>query len=135
MPTIVERQRLRMDMGFQPDDTVSMSDATIDAIFLEAGEYYTDPTSIAASTRVLSLRRLLMQAANEVDYTKNNSTERSSQRYDHLSKELARWQEILDYATALSGEGGAVRSGKPQQIPYHPREYPYGIFYANDWLI
>ena len=135
MATLVEQQRLRMDLGFQPDDTASLSDATIDAIFLEAGEYYTDPASIAASTRVLCLRRLMMQAANEVDYTKNNSTEKSSQRYDHLSKELARWEDILEYATALSGGSGAVRSGKSQQLPPRLREYPYGIFAVNDRLI
>lgn len=135
MATVVDQQRLRMDLGLQPDDTASMSDAVIDAIFVEAGEYYTDPASAAAATRVLSLRRLLMQAANEVDYTKNNSTEKASQRYDHLTKELARWEDILSYVEAISGDGGAVRSGKPQTIPPRIQEYPYGIFTSNARLI
>src|SRR4249920_3226436 len=101
MATQTERERLRMDLGFAPDDAASLSDTLADAIFVEAGKYYTDPASITASTRIISLRRLLMQAANEVDYTKNNSSEKASQRYDHLEKELARWEEILEYATAL----------------------------------
>lgn len=135
MATDTERQRLRMDLGFQPNDTASLSDELADAIFVEAGERYDDPNSIAACTRVISLRRLLMQAANEVDYTKNNTSEKASQRYDHLEKELARWEEILEYAQALSGDGGAVRSGSPTTLPPFISEYPYGIYTSNARLI
>jgi len=67
MATTLEQQRLRMDLGFLPDDEVSLSNEVIDDIFLEAGEQYNDPTSVTIATRVISLRRLLMQAANEVD--------------------------------------------------------------------
>jgi len=126
MTTELERQRLRMDLGFAAGDTASLSDNTIDAIFLEAGERFTDPASILISTRVISLRRMVMQAANEVDYTQNNSSEKASQRYDHLIRELRRWEGLLEDALSLASESGAVRSGKPQQIPPRIKEYPRG---------
>jgi len=126
MATLVEQQRLRMDLGFQPDDTLSLSDATIDAIFVEAGERYEDPASTLIATRVISLRRLLMQAANEVDYTQNNTSEKASQRYDHLTKEYDRWFRLLRDAEELVA-GGAVRSGKPMRVPPRVREYPEGF--------
>jgi hypothetical protein len=129
MATTVERQRLRMDLGFQPDDVASLSDAAIDAIFVEAGEYYTDPTVIAITTRVISLRRLLMQAANEVDYVANNSTEKASQRYDHLRKELERWEALQEAAEGLALAGGGVRSGKPVKNPPRIKEYPEGFLW------
>lgn len=127
MATLVEQQRLRMDLGFEPDDTISISNATIDAIFIEAGEYYEDPASMVVSTRVIALRRLVMQAANEVDYTKNNSSEKASQRYDHLLKELERWQGYLDDAIGIATGGGNVRSGKPMSLPPRIMEYPGGF--------
>jgi len=126
MATLVEQQRLRMDLGFQPDDTASLSDVTIDAIFVEAGEKYEDPNSALIATRVISLRRLVMQAANEVDYTQNNTTEKASQRYDHLTKEYDRWFRLLTNNEELLA-GGAVRSGKPMTNPPRIREYPEGF--------
>jgi len=125
-----------MDLGFAPTDIVSLPDAVIDDIFLEAGEYYSDPTVIAATARVISLRRLIMQAANEVDYTKNNTSEKASQRYDHLTKELARWEGIQEGVLALTGEGsGAVRGGNSTTLPPRIQEYPYGIYKSNDTFI
>jgi len=122
MATALEQQRLRMDVGFAPDDVLSLSDATIDAIFVEAGERFGDPASILISTRVITLRRMVMQAANEVDYTQNNTTEKASQRYDHLVRELRRWENLLE--DAVSAEAGAVRSGKAMQNPPRGKEYP-----------
>lgn len=135
MATDTERQRLRMDLGFQPNDIASLPDAIIDDMFDEAAQFYSDPASIAVSVRVTALRRLTMQAANEVDYTKNNTSEKASQRYDHLVKELARWEDLLEYAIALSGESGSVRSGRPTSLPPYVREFPYGIFASDDRLI
>jgi hypothetical protein len=124
MATLLEQQRLRMDVGFAPDDATALSDATIDAIFEEAGERFEDSASITISTRVITLRRMVMQAANEVDYTQNNTTEKASQRYDHLVRELRRWEGLLE--DAVTFEAGAVRSGKPMQIPPRIKEYPRG---------
>lgn len=126
MATQLEQERLRMDLGFGATDELSLSNDTIDAIFVEAGEYYTDPASILVGTRVLSLRRLLMQAANEVDYTQNRTSEKASQRYKQLENELLRWEGLLEDVLALSGEGGSVRSGKPTQNPPRVKEYPWG---------
>lgn len=126
MATEIERQRLRMDLGFGATDEASLSNDTIDAIFLEAGEYWTDPVALTAGTRILSIRRLLMQAANEVDYTQNKTSEKSSQRYAHLTLELERWEKIQEDALVLAGEMGTVRSGKPMQQPPRIKEYPWG---------
>jgi hypothetical protein len=126
MATELERQRLRMDLGFNATDEASLTNDTIDAIFLEAGEYWLDPLAATAGTRILSIRRLLMQAANEVDYTANKTSEKASQRYKHLSAELDRWQKIQDDVLIASGEIGTVRSGKPMQQPPRVREYPWG---------
>jgi hypothetical protein len=125
MATELERQRLRMDVGFLADDVLSLPDAAVDAIFVEAGERFSDPASIEISTRVITLRRMVMQAANEVDYTQNNTTEKASQRYDHLVRELRRWENLL--GDAISAEAGAVRSGKPMQNPPRVKEYPEGF--------
>lgn len=74
----------------------------------------------------LSLRRMVMQAANEVDYTQNKTSEKASQRYDHLVRELRRWENLLEEAVTLASDSGAVRSGKPMQIPPRVKEYPWG---------
>jgi len=126
MATPLEQQRLRMDLGFGPDDEASLSNAVIDDIFLEAGEFLTDSTAVVVNARVISIRRLLMQAANEVDYSQNRTSEKASQRDAQLEKELARWEAKLDEVLTLTGESGAVRSGKPMQQPPRTREYPWG---------
>jgi predicted ATP-dependent protease len=126
MATVVQQQRLRMDLGFEPDDLVSLSDATIDAIFVEAGEIYTSPASVEIAARVISLRRLVMQAANEVDYTNNETSEKASQRYSQLTREYDRWFRLLKDAEEEISENGNVRSGKPKQNPPRVKEYPGG---------
>lgn len=127
MATEIERQRLRMDLGFAANDAISLPDETIDAIFVEAGDKFTDPASALIDTRVISLRRMVMQAANEVDYTQNNTSEKASQRYDHLVRELRRWEGLLEDAISLSSDSGAARSGKPMQNPPRIKEYPGGF--------
>lgn len=124
MATTLQRQRLRLDLGFAADDTTSLSDAAADALFVEAGESYTDEASILASTRVLYISRLLFQAAAEVDYTQNNTTERASQRYEHLKSELARWQRRLEDAV-VGAVGSAVRFGRTTRKPARIKEHPY----------
>lgn len=128
MATQLERERLRMDMGLQKDDIVSLPDEVIDDIFLQAGENFEDETVIAINARIITIRRLLMQAANEVDYTQNNTSEKASQRYKHLAGELERWTDMLDIALAVSGQASAVRSGKPTRTPPRIAEYPWGNF-------
>ena len=128
MTTEQQRQRLRLDLGFAADDIVSLPDAVIDDIFEQSGELYTDEVAIAVNARVIALRRLLIQAANEVDYTQNRTSEKASQRYQHLTKELDRWQGLLDQSVSMT-EGGAVRSGKPTRTPPRVREYPEGFIW------
>lgn len=123
MATLLEQQRLRMDLGLAPDDTTSLSAATIDAIFVEAGETYTDAAGIKAATRVIAINRLLIQAANDVDYTQNNTTEKASQRYAMLEKELLKWQKRLDEVIAAA-RSSAARFGRTKRKPARIYEYP-----------
>lgn len=123
MATDTQRQRLRLDLGLAATDTTSLSNETIDALFVEVEESYTDSGSIIAATRVLAIRRLMIQAASDVDYTQNNTTEKASQRYAMLEKELARWQGKLDEAVGATSNG-AARFGKTLHKPQRIKEYP-----------
>lgn len=123
MTTELERQRLRLDLGLNAMDVGSLSDADADAIFIEAGELYTSSLSILATTRIIAIQRLLVQSAVEVDYTENNSTEKASQRFDHLRAILTLWKERLTEAVVL-GQGSAARFGRTTRKPARVREYP-----------
>lgn len=123
MATETERQRLRLDLGLSADDTASLSDAAADAVFGEAAEEYTDVASIKAATRVIALTRLRVAAASSVDYDQNNSSEKASQRFAHLTTLLNEWQGKLDEAIA-DGRGSGVRSGRTTRKPARIKEYP-----------
>jgi hypothetical protein len=132
LATSTERQRLRLDLGLAADDTTSLPDATIDALFVEAEETYTDASSIIAATRVIYINRLMMQAAADVDYVQNNTQEKASQRYAHLAKELAKWQARLDAAVAISN-GSAARFGRTTRRPARIKEHPGGNGWSTWW--
>jgi hypothetical protein len=123
LATETERQRLRLDLGFAATDTTSLSDPTADAIFEEAGEIYTDAASLLAATRVIAIRRLRAQAASSVDHQQNNSSEKSSQRFAHLTTLLNEWQGKLDEAV-IDGRGSGVKSGRTTRKPARIKEYP-----------
>jgi len=118
-----EQQRLRMDLGLAATDTTSLADATIDAIFSEVAESYTDAASLLAATRVIAIRRLRAQAASAVDYQQNNSSEKASQRFAHLGALLSEWQAALDSAV-LANSGSSVRTGRTKRKPARIYEYP-----------
>lgn len=122
MATESQRQRLRLDLGLAADDTTSLPDTTIDDIFSEVEEEYTDAGSIKAATRVLAIQRLRAQAASSVDYTQNNTTEKASQRFSHLGQLLVEWQARLDEATAATRS--TVRFGRTTRRPARIKEYP-----------
>lgn len=123
MATETERQRLRLDLGLAADDTTNLPNTLADDIYTEAGESYTDSASLHAYTRVIAISRLMMQAASEVDHTQNESSEKSSQRYAHLAKELEKWQGRLDVAVGAT-QGSSARFGKPTRRPARVKEYP-----------
>lgn len=123
MATQTEQQRLRLDLGLAADDITSLSNENVDAIFEEAGEDYTDTASIKAATRVIAIDRLLMQAASDVDYIQNNSSEKASQRYQHLSREREKWQKRLDEAIA-DARGSSARFGRTTRRPARIKEHP-----------
>lgn len=120
MATTTERQRLRMDLGLQPDDAASLSDDIADDIYAEAGEFYADAGSAYAYARVIAIERLMAQAAPQVDYTQNESSEKSSQLTTNYQKLLERWQGKLDKAIALAS-GSTARFGRTQRIPARRR--------------
>jgi hypothetical protein len=114
---------LRLDLGFAADDTESLTDEVADALFVEAGEMWSDTLSILAGTRVIQISRMMIQAAADVDYTQNNTTEKASQRYEHLKEELAKWQRRLDDVIVL-GQGSSARFGRTTRKPARLKEYP-----------
>lgn len=115
MATETERQRLRMDLGLQATDTTSLSDATADAIYAEADESYSDTSARNAYARVLALERLMAQAVTQVDYTQNETQEKSSQIFSHYEATLTRWQKKLEDAIRLASSG-VVRLGQTKRI-------------------
>lgn len=124
MATETQRQRLRLDLGLDADDAASLTDTTIDALYVEVGESYSDTGSIHAATRVIMLERLLMQAAADVDYTQNNTTEKASQRFTQLRARLEDWRKKLDDAVLDTTSIGAARFGRTKHKPARIKEYP-----------
>lgn len=124
MATETQQQRLRLDLGLAATDTTNLPNATIDAIYTEVEEQYTDANSIHAATRVLAIDRLLMQAASDVDYTQNNTTEKSSQRHAMLEKERLKWEKKLTEAIAAASTTGSARFGRPTRKPTRIKEFP-----------
>lgn len=122
MATAIER--LRLDLGLAAADTTSLSDVIAQDIIDEAGESYTDATSIHAGSRVIAIRRLRAQAASSVDYTQNNSQEKASQRFAHLGELLEEWQAKLDDAVAAASTTGTARFGRPTRKPARLKEFP-----------
>jgi hypothetical protein len=114
---------LRLDLGLTADDTTSLSNATIDAIFVEAAETYTDAGSLVAATRVIAIRRLRAQASSAVDYVQNESSEKASQRFAHLGVLLEEWQDLLDEAVA-GARTSSARFGRTTKRPARLKEYP-----------
>lgn len=123
MATETERARLRSDIGA---DSTSLPDATADALFVEAGEMYTEAGPIAAYTRVLAIRRLMANAARLTDYTQNESQEKQSQIFAQLKQLLAFWQGELDDAIAAASTVGAARFGGLRRKPKAVKEWPGG---------
>ena len=123
MATETERARLRSDIGA---DSTSLPDATADALFVEAGEMYTEAGPIAAYTRVLAIRRLMANAAKLTDYTQNESQEKQSQVFSQLKQLLTFWQSQLDAAIAAASTVGAARFGGLRRKPKAVREWPGG---------
>lgn len=123
MATLLEQQRLRLDLGLAADDTTNLPAATIDAIFVEAAETYTDANSLLAATRIIAIRRLRVQSAADVDYTQNNNSKKASQRFAHLTELLKEWQEaLIDAVSATSGS--AARFGRTTRKPARIKEHP-----------
>ena len=123
MATTLQRQRLRMDVGFAADDATSLPNATIDDIYLRVEEKYTDADSIEAATRLLALDQLLIQAAADVDYQQNENSRKASQRHAMLSKEREKWQKRFDEAVSAT-RGSGVKSGRTTRKPARIKEYP-----------
>lgn len=125
MAGAIDYQRLRQDIGLQANDTTSLSDVDAEAIFVEAGESYSDAASIKASTRILALQRLMAQAALQTNYTQNNSREENEKIFGHYADLLKLWGERLGYAVGLSS-GSAARFGRSRRKPARIKEHPNG---------
>ncbi len=122
MATATERSRLRRDVGA---DVSSLEDAAIDAIFVEAGERYTDTATATAYTRVLAIQGILASSAKLTSYKQNESSENLSDVFKHLRDLLAIWEAKTDDAiAAAAGSSGAARFGGVRRKPATIKEYP-----------
>lgn len=121
MASTVEYARLRRDIGADAD---SLPDAEAEAIFVEAGESYSDAASITAQTRVLALRGLFADSAKLTTYQQNASMERLSDVFSHLEKLLGYWEGKQAEAVKAASSTGAARFGRTGRIPARIKEYP-----------
>ena len=119
--TAAQKSRLRRDTGA---DATSLPDDTIDDLFDEAAELYTDTATIAAYTRVLVINGLLSSAAKAVTYRQNESTENQSDIFKHLKDLLKLWEDKTDDAIEAASTSGAARFGSVRRKPARVREYP-----------
>lgn len=118
--TQTQADRLRDDVG---GNVTSMPDSEIDAIWTEAGEYYSTSGPLTAYARVIAIRRLLASSAKLSSYRQNQSSENLSDVYKALRSLLDIWQDATNEAVALAGSGVA-RFGRTGTIPARIKEYP-----------
>jgi hypothetical protein len=122
-------QRHRVDVGFAPDDTLSLPDEQIEDAYDRAALLYTDTASVEAVARVIVLEQLYAAAKTSTDYTQNNTTEKASQLFDHYEKLLDKWNAALTKAinVATVDEAGSVFSGHSVRKPPRYKEFPGGV--------
>jgi uncharacterized protein with PIN domain len=118
MPTELQRNRVRADVGASPE---SLSAAEIDDFYVRAAADY--PASAKAQeeyVRILALEQFQAQAVARVDYTQNDSQRKASQIFAHFGKLIghrqARLNKILE--DEGMGESGArwftLKGGSPR---------------------
>lgn len=122
MATELDYTRLRRDVGASE---TTLSDEDAEALFVEAGERYTDAGTVAAYTRVLALQGLLSSAAKLHSYRANESQENLSDVFKHLTQLLSIWEgKVSDAIADAVGSSGAARFGGLRRKPAKVREYP-----------
>lgn len=119
--TALEISRIRRDTG---TDATSLPDATIQEIFDEAAEIYTDANSALYYTRVAVITGLLSSSARLSSYRQNESSENLSDVFKHLQSLLELWQGKLDTAVTLGTVTSAARFGGTRRKPASVKEYP-----------
>lgn len=122
MATELEINRLRRDVGASE---TTLPDEDAEALFVEAGERYTDAGTAASYTRVLALQGILASAAKLTSYKANESSESLSDVFRHLTQLLSIWEaKVSDAITDAAGSSGAARFGGLRRKPAKVREYP-----------
>lgn len=126
-PTNTEKNRLRRKLGL---DSQALDNNEIDDLYAEAEERYPDyaDNRIIMFTAVLlqAVGELKNQAAFEVDYDQNQSSEKASQRFKHL--ERMEGQVLKDLGRLIAAVDAksppAVRFGNMRKVPVRKQEYP-----------
>jgi prophage DNA circulation protein len=119
--TAAEYAEFRRKLG---GSETSMPDAYIDALFEQAESDYDgqDRRIIRAAAWLAASEELLANAASDVDYTANASSEKLSQRFNQLEKMVKRFESAL--AAAQQKYGSSVTWGIIRKIPTRNKEYP-----------
>lgn len=118
MPTDAQRDAVRFDTGYDAGTSGGLSDAIIDTLYSRAETLWGSgaTSAIEAQVRLYVVDNLIMQAAKRTDYSQNESSEKSSQIFDHLYKMRDQFQKLLDLETTVSSApvmmGGLRRYNK-----------------------
>lgn len=118
--TQTQADRLRADTGC---NTTSLPDATVDAVWTEAGETYSAAGPLAAFARVIVFRRILAGVLPVNDYVQNQTEEKAGAMFGKAEKALAYWEKQTEIAASLASSG-AARFGQVSQTPARIKEYP-----------
>jgi hypothetical protein len=111
-----QASRLRRDVGA---DSSILPDSEVDDTYIEAGESYAAGSAQEAYARVLVLQGILASSAKLTMYQANNSMERASDVFDHVTKLLEYWQGQL--MVGRRAVGGGLRASKRRP---RIKEYP-----------
>lgn len=139
MPPPTRNQRLRIDVGLDPDDQASLPDDIADDNYVRAEAYSSDPLVQDAYAHVITIEQLWAKAVMETDYIQNESTEKASQRFDHYGKLLEGWKKNLALAETDSSiiPYGALRGAKtmrPRRAHDYPGGYRRGDISRGGWV-
>lgn len=120
--TATQKTRFRLKMGDNDASNEVFGDTEIDALFDWSAEDYTDSKQIFYAACLLGMDVLLADAAKQVTYKQNMSSENLSDSFKHLKQLRAILASDLD--EAVQSTLGAVRLGVMRGKPLREKDIP-----------
>lgn len=114
MATSEEIEALRWDTGTTES---TLFNNTAQGIFTRAAAKYTEGSdAYYAYARVIVLRGILAAATGQTDYTQNQSSEKKSQAFDHISEMLKKWEKELSAAVVAARRDSMPSTSLPINV-------------------